>query len=104
MVSLLPRSFYTLGSKDINRKWASNETDKIFYVKNNVSIGTTDGAKNASAAAGQNLHDGVVLAVVVLVVGLDLWLKALGEHDAVASTYGDQTKIIPGHSTLVTPN
>ena len=31
-------------------------------------------------------------------------LKALGDHDAVAATYGDQTKIIPGHSTLVKAN
>jgi len=56
-VSEKPTGFYTLGSKDINRKWASNETDKIFYVKNNVSIGTTDGAKNVYVLNAIAKHD-----------------------------------------------
>ena len=56
-VSDKPTGFYTLGSKDINGKWTSNETDKIFYVKNNVDIGTTDGAKNVYVLNAVAKHD-----------------------------------------------
>jgi len=56
-VSSKPTGFYTLGSKDINKKWASNETDKIYYVKNNVDIGTTDGAKNVYVLNAVAKHD-----------------------------------------------